>query len=195
MDGFEMAAEFLNSRIGIDCSDHFIGKIRPFSTEATIKRSETLIYIGDKIESVYFVVKGLLRDYYLDSDGNDVTRHFEQEGSICGGDALLINGQSAVCTEALEDCLLLRCRYGDFAKLIEEDALFHQMWVKALETSLAYKIKRENSFLLKSATERYLDFKREHAMLEKRVNQKYIASYLGITPVSLSRIRRAIKEL
>jgi len=63
-----------------------------------------------------------------------------------------------------------------------------------LEKTIVYKMHRENAFLIKSATERYLDFKREFPLLEKRVNQSYIASYLGITPVSLSRIRRTIRE-
>ena len=53
---------------------------------------------------------------------------------------------------------------------------------------------RESEFQIKSATERYIDFKKEFPNLEKRVNQSYISSYLGITAVSLSRIRRTIRE-
>lgn len=53
---------------------------------------------------------------------------------------------------------------------------------------------RESGFQIKSATERYIDFKKEFPNLEKRVNQSYISSYLGITAVSLSRIRRTIRE-
>lgn len=105
------------------------------------------------------------------------------------------NEPSAVCTEALEDCILLRCPVVDFKNIIASDSEANKAYIWLLENSLAYKIRRENSFLIKSAAERYIDFKRENPALEKRVNQKYIASYLGITPVSLSRIRRALKEL
>lgn len=105
------------------------------------------------------------------------------------------NEPSAVCTEALEDCILLRCPVVDFKNIIASDSEANKAYIWLLENSLAYKIRRENSFLIKSAAERYIDFKRENPTLEKRVNQKYIASYLGITPVSLSRIRRALKEL
>lgn len=141
------------------------------------------------------MVSGILRDYYIDDDGNDVTRFFTCEGGICGGEALISNEPSAVCTEALEDCILLRCLVSDFKKIIASDSITTKAYIWLLESSLAYKIPRENSFLIKSAAERYIDFKRENPDIEKRVNQKYIASYLGITPVSLSRIRRALKEL
>ena len=65
---------------------------------------------------------------------------------------------------------------------------------QVLEQSMNKKILRENSLISKSATERYLDLKNEYPGIEKRVNQTHIASYLGITPVSLSRIRRVIRE-
>lgn len=63
-----------------------------------------------------------------------------------------------------------------------------------LENSLLYKMEREYAFQIMSATERYIAFQREYKEIEKRINQRYIASYLGITPESLSRIRRTIKE-
>lgn len=85
------------------------------------------------------------------------------------------------------------CHVSDFKSIIASDSEVSKAYIWLLENSLAYKIHRENSFLIKSATERYVDFKRENPDLERRVNQKYIASYLGITPVSLSRIRRALK--
>ena len=63
------------------------------------------------------------------------------------------------------------------------------MWIKMLEIGIQFKIDRQSSFLLKNATERYLNFQTLYPGLEKRVKQSDIASYLGINPVSLSRIR------
>ena len=79
-------------------------------------------------------------------------------------------------------------------KIIFENEYLMKLWIKVLEESLIYKTERENSFLLKSATERYLDFRRTLGFLEKRVDSQYISSYLGMTPVSLSRIKHALKE-
>lgn len=55
-------------------------------------------------------------------------------------------------------------------------------------------MQREYAFQIMSATERYITFQKEYKEIEKRVPQRYIASYLGVTPESLSRIRRTIKE-
>ncbi len=180
--------------MGVAVSDELKSVAATVFTEVKIKKSETLIRIGELDNHVYFVVSGILRDYYIASDGSDATQFFSREGSLIGC-TLISNEPSAMCTEALENCVLLCCKNADFRKLIDNNSEFSAIWIKTLEYSLAYKIKRENSFLVKTAAERYIDFRRENPALEKRVSQKYIASYLGVTPVSLSRIRRALKEL
>lgn len=193
MDNINIYLEKLKSNYGFSFSCDLINKFNDVLSEIILKKNDVLIRIGDKSNCIFFVVVGILRDYYIDDGGNDITRFFSYEGGICGGEALISNEPSAICTEALEDCVLLRCRVSDFKSIIASDSEAAKAYIWLLENSLAYKIHRENSFLIKSATERYVDFKRENPDLEKRVNQKYIASYLGITPVSLSRIRRALK--
>lgn len=195
MDNINIYLEKLKSNYGFSFPYGLINKFADVFSEITLKKNDVLIGIVDKNSYIFFVVSGILRDYYIDDDGNDVTRFFTCEGGICGGEALISNEPSAVCTEALEDCILLRCLVSDFKKIIASDSITTKAYIWLLESSLAYKIRRENSFLIKSAAERYIDFKRENPDIEKRVNQKYIASYLGITPVSLSRIRRSLKEL
>lgn len=186
--------EILKRSYGINISDDLINKFSTVVSEIKIKKGNILIRIGEKSDYIYFVVSGILRDYYIDDDGNDITQFISQEGGICGGDSLISNEPSIICTEALENCVLLRCSILDFKKIIENDRESIKLYVWLLERSLSYKIRRENSFLVKNATERYIDFKRENPGIEKRISQKYIASYLGITPESLSRIRRAIKD-
>ena len=68
------------------------------------------------------------------------------------------------------------------------------VWIDLLEGSLRYKIYRENGFLVENATERYLAFRKRFPELISRIPQRYIATYLGIKPESLSRIRSALKE-
>ena len=195
MDNINIYSEILKNKYGINFSRDLINKFTAVSSEITLKKNDILIRIGDKSSDIFFVVFGILRDYYIDDDGNDITRFFSCEGGICGGESLISKEPSTVCTEALEDCILLRCPVSDFTEIIASSSEATKAYIWLLESSLAYKIHRENSFLIKNAAERYIDFKRENPDLEKRVNQKYIASYLGITPVSLSRIRRTLKEL
>ena len=159
-----------------------------------LKKGEILVHIGDTPKEMYFIISGLIRSYYIDISGNDVTRYFMTENSFCCSEILLIKAPLNCCFEALEDCCLICFDGNNFKSLMNENINYMKAYITVLEESLRYKIERENSFLLKSATERYIDFKKMYPRLEKRVNQSHIASYLGITPVSLSRIRRTIKE-
>lgn len=159
-----------------------------------LKKGEILVHIGDIPKELYFIISGLIRSYYIDMNGNDVTRYFITENSFCCAEMLLMKEPFNCCFEALEDCRLICFDGNNFKSLITGDVNYMKAYIKALEQSIIYKIGRENSFLLKSAVERYLDFKKKYVNLEERVHQSHIASYLGITPVSLSRIRRTIKE-
>lgn len=163
-------------------------------TKKTIARGDIVVHVGDMQKEIYFVTSGLLRSYYIDINGNDITRFFADEGSLFCIETLIDNKPSKRCIEALEDCTIATVQCKDLKNLIDDDLYCMKAYTKILERSLEYKIERESSFLLKSATERYLDFKRRYPELEKRINQVYIASYIGITPVSLSRIRRTIIE-
>ena len=79
-------------------------------------------------------------------------------------------------------------------ELIQENEKFKDIYIAALESGIRYKIRRENKFLVNNATERYLQFEKEYPELIDRVKQSYISTYLGITPESLSRIRKGLKE-
>ena len=82
----------------------------------------------------------------------------------------------------------------DFKSLIMSSENLKTLWIKLLEEGVRYKMYRENGFLVENATERYLHFRRLFPKLCERVPQKHIATYLGITSESLSRIRKAMKE-
>ncbi|SDN92224.1 Crp/Fnr family transcriptional regulator [Acetanaerobacterium elongatum] len=158
-----------------------------------LKRGDIPVHIGDTPKELYFIASGLLRSYYIDLNGNDVTRFFLAEHTFCCSEVLLGKPLNC-CFEALEECVLLGFPADAVNALVHQDKACMNAYIRALESSLQYKIERESSFLLKSATERYIDFQHLYPKLEERVNQAHIASYLGITPVSLSRIRRTIKE-
>ena len=82
-----------------------------------------------------------------------------------------------------------------YQMLITVVFLTDKIWNHMLQNAIEYKIYRESCFLMETATKRYLSFRKSYSELEKRVSQAHIASYLGITPVSLSRIRKSIKEV
>lgn len=82
---------------------------------------------------------------------------------------------------------------GEILRQVENDEL-KNVYIMLLENALRYKIYRENGFLVENATERYLHFKKLYPTICEKVKQHHLASYLGIAPESLSRIRKALKE-
>lgn len=79
-------------------------------------------------------------------------------------------------------------------ELVYENNQLKDMYITLLENALRYKLYRENGFLVENATQRYINFKKRYPDICKSVKQHYIATYLGVTPESLSRIRKALKE-
>ncbi|MFR5190063.1 MAG: Crp/Fnr family transcriptional regulator [Clostridia bacterium] len=150
--------------------------------------------IGEKQTEVYLLYKGLARSYYLDINGNDITKMFMKENDFCVGESLFENEPSIQGVEALEDMKTLKFDAKELKRLLLSDKYLTDLYMRYLENSLIYKMKRESSFQIMSATERYLRFQKDYKDIENRVNQSYIASYLGIAPESLSRIKRTIKE-
>ena len=96
--------------------------------------------------------------------------------------------------EALEDTTVMLFDVKDMKDLILGDEWLKNIWIMSLEGGMRYKVYRENGFLVETAAERYIAFRKRNPELAERVPLRYIATYLGITPESLSRIRSAMRE-
>ena len=150
--------------------------------------------IGDKAQVVAIVLEGLVRCYYIDSDGNDITRGFAFDGGMCMDEGVMGYEEYVCVWESLEESTLMIFDVKAFKDMIMSSENLKTIWIELLENGLRYKIYRENGFLVENATERYLHLKKLYPKICDRVPQKHIATYLGIMPESLSRIRKALKE-
>ena len=168
-------------------------KMRSIAMEEHWKKDTQMITLGELPDRVYYICKGLCRSYYIDPKGNDVTRFFIEEGDWCLTEIQILDEPSELCVETLEDCEFLVFRIADLAVVHGSDFL-KDVYIQALKNNIRYKIKRESMFLMCTATERYQDFLKRYPGLEERITQNQLASYLGITPTSLSRIRRALRQ-
>ena len=162
--------------------------------QISFSKGEIILGIGSSMNKVFLVLNGIARSYYLDDEGNDVTKLFYPEMSLIAGESFFQMGKSIQSFEALEDVDTLSFNAKELKEYFLKLPVLQELYIKFLENSIIYKMHREYGFQIKHAAERYLDFQKEFPHLEQRVNQSYIASYLGITPVSLSRIRRTIRE-
>jgi CRP-like cAMP-binding protein len=153
---------------------------------------ELLLRSGDEVRAVWRVEAGLVRLYYLAADGMQRNRSFHAEGQWLGAGVPLSVSQSPYMIEALEPTVLVELRYPSLQAWMDVDAVRVRL-ADALAATVRQRDAREESLLLKDATTRYLDFMASEPRLAARVPLHHVASYLGITNVALSRIRRKLK--
>lgn len=156
------------------------------------QKGEILLPQGENTNVVSLILQGIVRGFYLDAAGAEITKCFSQAGDWCCIYNLLNDGPSQYGIETLEDCQVaqigvetLRQTLNDFPTLREVyEKRFHQAFVLSDEKGLAFQ--------RLPAKEHYLEFVASYPDLAKRVRQEYIASYIGVTPSSLSRIKREL---
>ena len=160
-----------------------------------VNKHEMLLQEGEVCRNTFFVEKGLLRMYSIDKNGKEHVIQFAPENWLIGDrSSLYFNEKSRYYIEAVEDSEVLFLQPDFFSKLLEEfpntiekNDLIIQKHVKSLQD-------RINSLLGETAEERYLKFIKMYPDLLLRVPQWMIASYLGITPESLSRVRKELAK-
>ncbi len=171
-----------------------LGVIVNNSVFRVVPKGNILQSVGEKTETTALVLDGISRCYYVDGDGNDITRGFSIPGTFCMDEGLLGYSESIVTWETLEETALMFLEVQKMKKLIFQNNQLKNAYIMFLENALRYKIYRENGFLVENATERYIHFKKLYPNVCDSVKQHYVATYLGIAPESLSRIRKTLKE-
>ena len=147
------------------------------------------------LDELCFVCSGLLRAYYLTDNGTEANKAFIADHEFAGPLAAAVLGRPVVCgIQALEPTTLLVAQYADFAALLEEHPVFGQFQRNLTAWLLSRKEMRTRSLLQGGARERYLDFVERYPQLVGRVPQYHIASFLGITEVHMSRLKRALSH-
>ena len=155
-----------------------------------VRKGEFLLREGEMARYSIFVASGCLRTYTIDDSGKEHILQFSPENWWTGDMSFTSNVPSQCFIEALEDSEVLLTELSSIQKLnnyIPESAALYQA---ALQKSVAAKNQRIVSALSASAEERYNDFLKKYPSLVQRVPQHMIASYLGISPETLSRIRK-----
>lgn len=149
---------------------------------------------GKIAKELYFILNGLVRLYYT-KDGEEITGYIFKENLFASSyDSFLRQVPSIQTLETLDDCDLLVISYKRLQQLYDELHKMHIVARKVAEQRFINAQLMLSSFILDSPEERYRKFEQQHGDLLLRVPHHIIASYLGITPVSLSRIRKRLME-
>lgn len=149
---------------------------------------------GDRWNELMVINHGIFRLYYLDSEGKESNKGFFSEGQILAPIARsAIEEPSLFFVETLTDVDVYKCHYDQLAVVLSKHPGSNYIFYSLIESLLEDKIRRELMFLQLDAKGRYEQFKQNFPDLYERVPLRHIASYLGMTDVTLSRIRRAGK--
>lgn len=156
-----------------------------------IKKDENFISEGQLPKTIAFVTKGLFRYYYANEKGEEFTKNFFPENSVLSSYSAIIDQRASYFTiQALEDSEIEVVDYERLTGLFQDYEGWNKVLLTLVQKGFIIKEAREREFLLFDAEERYKSFLNSFPGLDKRVTQHVIASYLRITPESLSRLRR-----
>ncbi|MBR1863792.1 MAG: Crp/Fnr family transcriptional regulator [Ruminococcus sp.] len=179
---------------GLSIDDGILSEVIAISSFRVISRGMIISSIGDDTALSGLVLSGMVRSYYIDDEGNDMTRGFAPAGYMCMDDGFFGYPERICMWETLEESTVMFCETAEIKKLIRENVPFKDVWISLLENAIRYKLYRENGFLVENAAQRYIHFRKQFPELCEKVPQKHIATYLGIAPESLSRIRSSLRE-
>lgn len=187
-----MTTELLTyfSQIGIEEKD--LQEFTKLLKVKTFKSGEMILQLGKTDNHLSFLSKGIVR-FYVDKNGNDTTFDFIFANSFyCHYDSFYSRKPTQFYSEALTDTEILHIDYNSLNDLFTTCEFAKDLTRKAVEKLLEKKVKRELSLLTNTPTERYLNLLQEQPKLLQQIPQKYLATYLGIVPETLSRIRKRI---
>lgn len=154
-----------------------------------LNKKDFLIQEGSVCDFIAIVISGTLRSYVQNNDG-EFNNDFYLENSFMSAYTSFLTKMPTNCNiEALTDVQLYYITHQEFQILIEKDANFLKLGKYISDNYFIRKCKRETSFLKNSAAERLEIIKQLYPNIEQKVPQYHIASYLGIKPESLSRIK------
>lgn len=154
-----------------------------------VQKNEIIQPVGHTCKSIYFVSSGMLRVFYYKED-LDITESFEPENSIVArAESLFAGRPSNKGIQAIESSDLIVINAAKLYALFDEHPKIERLYRLINESLYVRTINRIESLQFLTAEERYNNLIREYPEIIRRAPLKYIASYLGITQVSLSRIR------
>lgn len=191
---FRFLGRVLHRLTGLPIED--LGKYEEFFRPKIFDRGDIFQRAGDNPVNTAFVAEGLFRTFYQTENGKEYITNFCRPGHFLGNySALLRGGPMKLNIEALEDSFVLLLPFQTLRGLMLESRAWEVFGRRAAENLFIEKEDRERDFLLLSAEERYLLFRESPLRrMEDRIAHYHIASYLGITPVALSRIRSRLKK-
>jgi CRP-like cAMP-binding protein len=187
-----MTAE-LNEFLSFYLPDQNLAPFLECFHERKIKKNKFLVKPGMDCNFLAFIQKGSFRVYYFDISGKEIITWFSFSNMVITDLlGLYTTGKAQFYIEALEDCVIYKISKQGLEMLYDKFPIYREFGRKFAEEALTMLMKRTMSLHTKSAENRYKELLEIPDFMQK-IPLKYLASFLGITDTSLSRIRRKIR--
>ena len=155
------------------------------------RKNQLLLTSGKVCKYAYFICRGCLRTYFINELGEEKTRYIAFENKFVSAFASFITqAPSTESVQALEHSELLRIRQVDFFNLVDTNLMFARLYRQSLEQSQVFATWRIETMISMTAKERYENLLERMPQVILRLSNKHVASFLGITQESLSRLKR-----
>lgn len=155
------------------------------------QRGACLLRAGERASLVGVVVSGLMREYFITPDGVERTKNFAPAGQWTGSLPDLLGTDPARCYIVAEErTRLVLLHWEELLRLEASHPAYARLMRRSAERLLRVKAEREYELICLDAEARYQAFRTRYGALEGRLSARHVASYVGITPVHLSRLRR-----
>lgn len=156
-----------------------------------VQKDTRLVETGELVKHAYYCASGLFRLFYPISDGKEYNVAFTLENDFATSYGAMVKGvPSSYTIEALEDSVVIEISFESLQEIMDSCHSWERFVRNSVERLYIRKEERERELLFLSALQRYEAFLVKYPGLENRIPQYHIASYLGISPVSLSRMLR-----
>lgn len=183
-----------NSSFGHIPEDTFL-KLKGISEFKKIDANMQLDELGKVPSKVYLLISGVMRCYVTSESGKEFNKRFFFAMDFAGSlTALIKNAPSEIVYETITQCTLYEIDYKELREMCTTDIVVSNLYTSMLEKVFMRYEKRQLELISLNASQRYLKLKSDIPEIDKLVPQYHIASYLSITPVQLSRIRKKLKE-
>lgn len=171
-------------------SESVFKQIYGFSKLKRFKPNEKIIDFGDKPQKIYLIVKGVLRSYLTLDSGKEITETiFVSKMFFTSYKALIKKEPSKSVYETVTECIIYEIDYSLLSKVYKESIEVMAFYNKYLEFLIYMEGAKYLEMISTNATERYLSLRNRIPDIDNIMPQYHIASYLGVSPVQLSRIR------
>ena len=178
---------------GHDFSSKDIKMVQQYFEPVSFSKNSVIEEAGKVPNYLYYIVSGYLRLFYLDQNGNEVTTHINcPPGFFTSYSHFISRTVSDYHVESITECELLRITKEDLDHLIAESKAMKDFSISVFQHSIAYNENRSRELSALNAEERYRKLLKDYPEIIQHVPIQYIASFLGMKPESLSRIRRKI---